>query len=306
MSRASVVAMLVAAEILIVGMAVAAVGRGHASIAGGLHHLDFSAVPVAPIAAGAAPHVVVDDVDSRVGVTPSSDDQVHVRDLTEIRGAVFSSTKYPQLKVTRTLDGVRIERPHVGNLSIDIFGFSTQEIQVEVPAGARLEIARCAGADVDGIAGGVNVHSLDGHVTLANLQGSVDAESDDGYVKATNVHGDHLAIESRDGHLTLEQIAVASLTGTTRDGRIEADDLNVTGNGTLQTDDGSVRARFTPDTNLTIDASTRDGQISVDGDSADRGDSGQRTIRLGTGAGTMKLASGDGSIHIFTHGVIQQ
>ncbi len=306
MSRASVVAMLIAAEILVVGMAVTAVSRGRASFISGMHHVDFSAAAIAPIAAGAAPHIVVDDVDSRVGVMPSSDDQVHVRDLTQIRGAVFSSTKYPQLKVSRTFDGVRIERPHVGNLSIDIFGFSTQKIQVEVPAGSRVEIARCAGADVDGIAGGVNVHSLDGHVTLTDLQGSVDAESDDGYLKATNVRGDRLAMESRDGHLTLDQIAVASLTGTTRDGRIEADGLNITGDGTLQTDDGSVRARFTPDANLTINASTRDGKISVDGDSVDRGDSGQRTIRLGAGAGNMKLASGDGSIHIFTNGVIQQ
>jgi DUF4097 and DUF4098 domain-containing protein YvlB len=306
MSRASVVAMLVAAEILIVGMAVYAVGRGGASFAAGMHHVDFSAVPIAPIAAGASPHVVVEDAQSRVGVTTSSDDQVHVRDLTQIRGAVFSSAKYPQLEVTRTSDGVRIERPHVGNISVAIFGFSTQAIQVEVPPGSRVEIAKCAGADVSEVAGGVSVHSLDGHVTLTDLQGSVDAQSDDGDLRATNVRGDRLSMESMDGRLTLEQVDVASLSGTTRDGRIEATDLNVTGDGTLQTDDGSVRTRLVPSANLTIDASTRDGKISVDGDSLDHGDSGQRTIRLGTGAGHMKLASADGSIHIFTNGAFQQ
>jgi DUF4097 and DUF4098 domain-containing protein YvlB len=298
--------MLVAAEILIVGMAVYVVGRHGASWAAGMHHVDFSAASIAPIAAGAAPHIVVDDVESRLGVTTSNDNQVHVHDLTEIRGAVFSSGKYPQLEVTRTSDGVRIERPHVGNLSIDIFGFSTQKIQVEVPPGSQVEIARCAGADVSGIAGGVSVHSNDGHVTLTDLQGSVDAHSDDGYVQATNVRGDRLAMESMDGHLTLEQVNVATLTGTTRDGRIEASDLEVSSGGTLQTDDGSVRARFTPNANVTIDASTLDGRVSVDGHSLAHGDSGQRTIRLGTGAGHMKLASADGSIHIFTNGAFQQ
>jgi hypothetical protein len=305
MSRASVVAMLLAAEILVVGMAIYAVGRGGATLAAGMHHVDFAAAPLAPIAAGATPHVVIDDGSSRVGVALSSDEQVHVRDLTRIRGAVFSSGAYPHLTATRTTDGVRIERPHVENLSIDIFGFSTQAIQVDVPAGSQVEIVRSGGADVYGVTGGVTVHSVDGHVTLTDLQGSVDARSDDGYIKATNVRGDRLALSSMDGHLELDNVAVASLLGTTRDGRIETENLSVSGDATLQTDDGSVRARFAPDANVTIDASTRDGRISVDGNSNDNDDSAQRTVRLGAGAGHMKLATADGSIHIFTNGAFQ-
>ena len=81
---------------------------------------NFTAAAVAPIAAGAAPHVVIDDAESRVGVGVSNDELVHVRDLTQMRGAVFSSGNYPQLNVTRTSDGVRIERPHAEHLSIDI------------------------------------------------------------------------------------------------------------------------------------------------------------------------------------------
>jgi Putative adhesin len=306
MSRASVVGMLIAAEVVIAGMAIYAVGHGGASFAAGMHRVDFTATPIAPVAAGASPHVVVDDAASRVRVAVSSDELVHVRDLTQIRGAVFSSAKYSQLQVTRTPDGVRIERPSTGSLSLDIFGFSTQKIEVEVPQGARVEIARCAGADVFGVAGGVSVHSLDGHVTLTDLQGAVDARSDDGYLNATNVRGDRLGLESMDGHLALQNVAVASLSGTTRDGRIEADGLNVTGDATLQTDDGPVRVRLTPDADLTIDASTRDGGISVDGNSLDRDDSAQRTIRLGAGTGRLKLDTADGSIHIFTNGAFQQ
>ncbi len=160
MSRASVVGMLVAAEVLVVGMAVFAIGRGGRNVSlAGTHHVDFSAAPVAPIAAGATPHVVIDDAQSRVDVAVSNDQLVHVRDLTQIRGAVFSSEKYPPLRVRRTTDGVRIERPAAGSLSIDIFGFSTQAIQVEVPQGSRVEIARCAGADLLGVDGGASVHS---------------------------------------------------------------------------------------------------------------------------------------------------
>jgi hypothetical protein len=302
MSRASVVAMLIAAEVLIVGMAIYSLGRGGASFAAGMHQVDFTAVPLAPIAAGATPHVVIDDSESRVKVGVSSDELVHVRDLTEMHGGVYSVGKYPQLRVERTTDGVRIERPNSGRLSIAIFGFSTQAIQVDVPSGARVEIANCAGADLFGLNGDASVHSQDGHVTLTDLQGSVDARSDDGYVSATNVRGDRLAMQSSDGHLSLKDVTVKALTAQTRDGRIEAEQLTVTGDSSMQTDDGPIHVSLAPNANLAIDASTRDGRITVDGNSIDRDDSAERTIRLGTAAATMKVATSDGSIHIITNG----
>jgi hypothetical protein len=302
MSRASVVAMLIAAEVLIAGMAFYAVGRGGASFAAGLHHVDFTAAPIAPLAVGATPHVVIDDSSSRVHVGVSNDESVHVRDLTEMHGGVYSSGRYPQLRVTRTADGVRIERPGTGRLSIEIFGFSTQAVQVDVPSGSHVEIASCSGADVFGVAGGVSVHSNDGHVTLVDLQGVVDARSDDGYVSATNVRGDRLGMASMDGHLSLKNVTVGSLVAQTRDGRIEAEALSVTGDATLHTDDGSIRLALAPNANVAIDASTRDGRIVVDGTALDHGDVQQRTIRLGAATGSMKLATSDGSIHILTNG----
>lgn len=305
MSRASIVAMLIAAEVLIVGMAVYAVGGGGTTFSSGMHHVDFTPVAQAPVAAGATPHVVIDDAQSRVGVTISNDGLVHVRDLTELRGAVFSSGSYPQLRVTRTSDGVHIERPSTGHVSIDIFGYSNERIEVEVPSGARLEIARCSGADVSGVTGGVSVRSQDGHVTLADLQGSVDAHSSDGYVDAANVRGDRLAMDSDDGHLSLQNVAVGSLAATTHDGRITADGLNLVGaspSATMHTDDGSIRIHLPPSADVNIDASTGDGSIVVDGVSQEGNDSAQRTIRLGAGTAKMTVGTSDGSIHIYTNG----
>lgn len=307
MSRKSIVAMLVAAELLIVGMAIYSLGGG-ATFASGMHRVDFTPVPLAPVSAGAVPHVVVDDRESRVTVTASNDEFVHVRDLTEIHGSVFSSAPYPQLRITRTADGVHIERPSGPHLAIAIFGYSREAIEVTVPAGSRVEIARCSGADVSRINGDVSVRSQDGHVTLSDLDGSVDARSADGYLQATNVRGDRLAIDSMDGHLTLRDVAVGSLTATTHDGRIEASDLSLVGerpDAALHTDDGSIKVYLAPSANLTVDASTGDGHVYVDGSSLDRGDSAQRTIRLGSGAGKMTLGTADGSIHIFTNGASQ-
>jgi Putative adhesin len=303
MSRVSIVAMLVAAEVLIVGMALYAIGGHGRTFAAGMHRSDFNATSIAPLGAGLTPHVVVDDPDSRVQVDVSSDDLVHVRDLTQIHGWLFSGGTYPKLAVARTSDGVRIERPRSPSGSLDVFGMSTQAIEIDLPQASQLEIARCSGADVRGVTGAVSVHSIDGHVTLTDLQGAVDVRSDDGYLDATNVRSDRLALDSSDGHIALQDVAAGTLSATTHDGRILADDLSVGTSATLQTDDGSVRVRLAPNANLTIDASTRDGRISVDGNSVDRSDdSSQRTIRLGTGSGQMKVATGDGSIRILTNG----
>ncbi len=300
MSRASVVGMLIAAEILIVGMAIFALGRSGTSFAAGLHHVAFTPSAIAPVAAGSEPHVVIDDRSSRVRVAVSNDNLVHVRDLTSIRGAVYSTGSYAQLHVTRTADGVRVERPRTGALSFEIFGFSRQAIEVDVPSGSHLEIAGCGGADVSGIAGGTTVHSLDGHVTLTDLQGTVDVRSDDGYVSATNVRGDRLALASNDGHLALKNVTVDTLQARTLDGSIKADALSVTNDANLQTSDGSIHIALAPSANLAIDASTRNGRITVDGAALDR--DSQRTIRLGSATGKMRLATSDGSIHILTNG----
>jgi hypothetical protein len=308
-SRASVVAMLIAAEVLIVGMAVYAVSHGGTTFASGMHHVDFTPAAQAPVAAGDTPHVVIDDAPSRVVVTASNDGLVHVRDLTEMRGAIFSSTAYPQLHVTRTSDGVRIERPAAEHLSIDVFGYSDERIDVELPRGSRVEIARCSGADVSGVIGGVSVQSQDGHITLADLQGSVDAHSSEGYVEATNVRGDRLAVDSTDGHLSLQNVAVESLAATTNDGRIVADGLDLVGahpDATLHTDDGSIRLRLPPNADVSINASTGDGSIVVDGVSQEGDDSAQRTIRLGAGTAKMTVGTSDGSIHIYTNGASLQ
>ncbi len=330
MSRASIIAMLVAAEVLIAGMAIYTLSSRGPTFVNGMHRVSFTADPIAPIAAGADPRVAIDDPDSRVSVAISSDGLVHVRDLTQMRGAIFSNSRYPQLRVTRTADGVRIERSPAGHLSIAVFGFSTEAIEVEVPSGSHVQIARCSGASVAGIAGDVEVQSQDGHVMLRDLTGAVDARTDEGSLSATNVRGDRLTMVSSDGRLTLDGVTVGSLVAQTREGRVEASDLTIAGarpEATLHSDDGPVHAsgtfaangsyelssnegsidlRLAQNADLAIEASTVQGRIVVDGSSESRDDVASRTLRLGAGSGRMKLATADGSIHIFTNGDFQR
>ena len=304
MSRASIVAMLVAVEIAIVGIALYTV-RNVASV----HAAGFVAKTIAPLDAGSAPLVAIDDADSRVDVAPSSDGLVHVKDFTDVHGSFFGShSSIAQIAVKRTTDGVSISRPSSGSVNV-AFWWSQRRIEVDVPSGSRLEIARCSGAHVSGVEGGVAVASQDGRITLTDLRGTIQAKSDDGSITATRVRGDNLVLQSSDGHLKLEDVTASSLDAQTRDGSIEAHGLAIAGgaqHAVLHTGDGSIRVALATGADLTVDASTSDGHIDVDGNAASNGDSdsAQRTFRVGNGSGSLQLSSGDGSIHLITNGAV--
>lgn len=305
MSRASLVAMLVAVEIAIVGIALYTVrGMGIAHV----HAVDFVAKTFTPLEAGSSPRIEIDDPDSGVYVTASSDGLVHVRDLTSTHGAFFGSrSSIPQLDVKRTSDGVSISRAAMG-AHFD-FWWSERRIEVEIPSGSRLEIARCSGAHVTGVEGGVAVASQDGRITLTDLRGSIQAKSDDGSITATRVRGDNLVLQSADGRLRLEDVSASSLDAQTKDGSIEAHGLAIAAgaqHAVLHTGDGSIRVALASGADLTVDASTGDGHIDVDGNTASNGDSdsAQRTVRVGNGSGSLQLSSGDGSIHLTTNGAV--
>ncbi len=309
MSRATIIAALVAVEVAIVAVAIYAIGLRQT--AGGWHgqafasmqRFDFNAQPVAPIEAGRTPHVVIDDPQSRVGVGVSTDGQVHVTDLTNVHGASWGSGgSIPQLHVTRTVDGVSIVRaPHA---RFFLFGSVDERIDVTVPSSARLEIVRSSGADVSGLTADVNVRSQDGHVTLTDVNGTASANSDDGYIEATRIRGDSLSVTTADGHIALRDVAVRTLTAHTNDGRVSVVSLGDVQNGNVSTNDGSIRLELAPASNLTLNASTNDGSISSNGSSVGggEGDGAQYTIALGNGAGTLRVSTSDGSIHIITNG----
>ena len=171
------------------------------------------------------------------------------------------------------------------------------------------------------------MQSQDGHIALSDVQGVVDAHSADGYINASNVKGDTLTLVSADGHVSLTDVTAQQLTARSNDGRVEATNLTIAGTqpqATLHSDDGSVHVRgsFAPsgtydvssndgrielgvasNSDLTITASTADGKIIVDGKSpASDEDAHNKTIKLGSGSGSMHVSSGDGSIHLTTNG----
>lgn len=286
-SRTGIVVMLLAAEVFIGGAILWALGgaRGWSMPAGGgFHQVSDQGKTFAPIDAGNAPHVVVDDADSRVVVTASTDGKVHVSDAWRTIGFMWGRTSQPPLSVHRTSDGVRIHRDS-GGTHFAIIGMDYERTEVAIPPQAVLDITGCSGADVSGLNGSIAIQSVDGSVHLASINAS------------------SLSIASSDGSLHLENVQAPSISATTNAGSIKASNLRV-GGGTLHSDDGSIRVALA-DANVTVHAQTGDGSIRFNGRKiAQNDDSGAADYQVGTGAGSLKVSTQDGSIHISTNGAL--
>ncbi|HTC29351.1 MAG TPA: hypothetical protein VK702_01405, partial [Candidatus Acidoferrum sp.] len=177
-SRTPVFAVLIAAEIAIVGLAAYSI-RGAISgnvVAGGGTGADFVAKTFAPIAAGTTPRVTIDDPNSGVTIGVSSDGQVHVKDDTYFSGVMLRSPRgYPQLTVSQDADGVHISRPayHEGWGMYIGFSNSRQHFEVQVPASASVVVNACDNAEVSDLKNGATIKALDGRIELTHVEGAI-------------------------------------------------------------------------------------------------------------------------------------
>lgn len=218
--------MLCAAEVLIAGIGIYALRQTGNVLGGfGLHHLDYVAPSFAPIDAGAAPVVTIDDVDSHVIVTPSKDGLVHVNDQTVVHGYLLGGTEAQRLAVTRTRNGVRITRPE----GHTVFGESYNRLVIALPSMSRVTITRSNGDDISAMHSGVDVTSQDGHISLDDVRGTIHAHSNNGRITATDL------LPSASSFVD------------------------------LSTNDGRISISLAPQANVTVDASTNDGHIYLDG-----------------------------------------
>ncbi len=292
LSRTSVIAILVAAEIAILGLAAFSV-RGAASggvLGGGGTGANFVAQSFAPVAAGTTPRVTIDDPNSGVTIGVSEDGLVHVKDDTSFSGATLRSPHgYPQLTVTQDVNGVHISRPayHEGWAMFIGFSNSRQHFEVQVPAAAAVIVNACDNAEVSDLKNGVTIKALDGHVELTHVEGAIVAHTDDGRITADGVTSPSLDLSSNDGRIEVRNftaVAGGKYDVATRDGRIDVG--------------------FARGSDVTVDASTNDGSVRVDGVRQHGDDGAQQRIRVGNGGSAMRVHSDNGSITITTNGAI--
>jgi hypothetical protein len=310
-ARSSWIAMLVAAEVLILGIAgysIRGAFSGSAFAAGG-SGADFVARTFAPIAAGSAPHVTIDDPNSGVTIGASADGLVHVKDDTYFSGVMLGNRRgdYPQLTVTQDASGVHISRSAYHEDWV-MFGFSDsrQHFEVQVPADASIVVDECDNAEVSDVKNGIAIKALDGRIELTHVNGAIVAHTNDGHIKADEVTSPSLDLSSDDGWIEAHNVSATGSTPYVRlhstDGHIDVRGLFPAGGKyELATADGRINAAFAPGSDVTVDASTNDGSLRIDGVRQHSDDGAQETVRVGSGASPMHIHSDDGSITITTH-----
>ena len=287
-SRTLVIAVLVAAEVAILGLAAFSIRGGISGnlVAGG-GAANFVAKTFAPIAAGKAPRVTIDDPNSGVTIGVSDDGLVHVKDDTSFSGVTLRSPRdYPQLTVTQDFNGVHISRPayHEGWSMFIGFSNSRQHFEVQVPAAAAVIVDACDNAEVSDLQNGATIKALDGRIELTRVQGAIVAHTDDGHIRADDVASSSLDLSSDDGWIEMRNFTAAA--GGTYD---------------VMTHDGHIKVALAPGSDVTVDASTNDGSLRVDGvRQRSDDDRKQQTIRVGNGASAMRVHSDDGSVTITT------
>jgi DUF4097 and DUF4098 domain-containing protein YvlB len=211
---------------------------------------------------------------------------------------------------------------HVGGHWGISWGHNSRNLRIEVhmPKNGDLQIQTGDGSvETQELAGNLNVHTGDGSVKSHAVTGNVDIYTGDGSITVDGAKGD-IRLRTGDGHIeargldgTLEatsgdgHITIAGrfdgLTIKTGDGSIDAHAMpgsQLKAGWTVHTGDGSVDFAIPGDLQANIDASTRDGHISlgipvtVDGTFS----SSQIHGKMNGGGQSLTISTGDGSIRL--------
>lgn len=173
---------------------------------------------------------------------------------------------------------------------------------VHVPKQTNLSASSGDGSiEARGLDGKVDLKSGDGSIKATDLTGEVGIHTGDGSVDAENVTGG-LAIATGDGSVSVSG-APRTLKAHTGDGSVHvavattatpAEDWEIT------TGDGSVRVELPSSFSAQLDAHTGDGEVSASdfGLTASGEDKKDLQGTIGSGGRTLRIRSGDGSIHL--------
>lgn len=155
-----------------------------------------------------------------------------------------------------------------------------------------------------GVDGTVTLKSGDGSIKAASLTGDVTIHTGDGSIDAENITGG-LNMSTGDGSMSITG-APKSLRAHSGDGSVHVDVGSASradGDWDISTGDGSVTVTLPGGFNAQLDAHTGDGDISAEDFGLRPSNDSKNDLRgvIGSGGPTLRIRSGDGSIHLSKH-----
>ncbi len=250
-------------------------------------------------AVGARPVVEMLTDDGRVHVSVGDGDAVVVR----VHTAGWRIEDSGGIRITQAQDGdhvrVEVREPH---FQFGLFVNRRVEIELIVPRELTLDVDTGDGSVyLPSLAGRVHVHTGDGSIVAEAARGELDLESGDGSIRGTRLQGS-LRAHSGDGTVEVsgrfDRLALSSGDGSIRAEAVPGSKLAEPWD--LHTGDGRIVLRVPKDLDADLDATTGDGSIDVDLPVTVSGRLGHHQLngRMNAGGETLRLTSGDGSIHI--------
>jgi len=149
--------------------------------------------------------------------------------------------------------------------------------------------------------GRLNLRTGDGNIRVSNFKGAMDLETSDGTQEITGGDGT-LRARSGDGNIQADG-RFDLLELESGDGRILAHALpgsTVSSGWDIHTGDGNVTLQIPENLNADVDLHTGDGHITLDLPVTVDGRIGENNIRgkLNAGGNSLRVHTGDGSIHL--------
>ena len=241
-------------------------------------------------------HVQTDD--GAVRVSTGDIKQVEVR--VEYTG--YKLDRDLHVEATQSGDSVTVTAKtsgfHIG------FAVRRTNIRVEIhmPKDADLEVTTGDGSvEADSITGNLDVRTGDGHITVQGAKGNIRLHTGDGHIEGRDLDG-RADLTTGDGHVNV-QGRFDSLNIKTGDGSVTAHvdrGSKVTSPWNIHTGDGSVDLDLPGDLQANLDASTRDGRISLGFPVTVEGTFSSTKIsgKMNGGGQAIVVRTGDGSIHL--------
>ncbi|HEX3464691.1 MAG TPA: DUF4097 family beta strand repeat-containing protein [Candidatus Elarobacter sp.] len=299
-SRSTLIGALVVVELAIVGAAARAVagdpgpaspapfGFGPGAPRESSHRLDRT------FATGLAPHVVIDVHD--VDVTVRGENAVTVHASETLQRSGYVSGDVPALSAEQTPDGVRFSTPADHHVHVFI-GHYSHDLQLAVPAGARVDVVGGGVVDASGLRAKLIAHVPSGAIRVHDHRGDVDVSTGKGWITMNDVQGDDIAANTRDGRIYLTRVGGERLNAFSSSGRIVGVDVRAV-NGALTTRDGRVILSFTGNSDATVTAHTEDGNVKVTGLTTSDTADDRAVLHLGDGRGRFAVSTDSGPIVI--------
>jgi len=151
------------------------------------------------------------------------------------------------------------------------------------------------------LSGMIDLHSGDGSITVSSLMGGVRLRTGDGAIDGSDLDGKYEA-DSGDGRIRLtgrfDALKVKSGDGGIDARALQGSTLDVPWN--IVTSSGSVEIALPGNLQVSIDATTGDGHISLDMPVTVEGVISKSQVhgKLNGGGQTLTIHTGDGSIHL--------